>query len=479
MPTNIDPQSVVLFAGASMVIALVLCVAMRRHQRGDPAIAWLIASNLALLTAALGLLGRPYLGFEASSALVIGGAYTGVCCAFVAVLAAESRKPPLLALGLIGLTALGMQATITVTSGSANLLMLSSSVINSTLACWMTCTIWRLLRPYGKRIATLLALPFATFCFGYSLRIVAILGWPDSVAPMFATVLIVTMMAWAALILELGMISLRETQARRALSQALEKAEAASEAKSKFLRSISHELRTPLNAVIGFAELMRAETSGPLPVDYRPFVSHIHEAGKHLLSLITDLLDMSTIEAGKMQLDEESVALAAVMETVEHMIADKARRGAIALCFKTLPDAPSHVTADRRRLVQILTNLTDNAVKYTGTGGDVRVQAGMGEDGGLLLLIGDTGPGMTPDQLTDAMEFFGRVHGVESKIEGTGIGLPLARDMVAAHGGKMHIDSVPGEGTTITVSLPAWRSEASAAREDTHRGAKRLTARGL
>ncbi|MEM7505330.1 MAG: HAMP domain-containing sensor histidine kinase [Pseudomonadota bacterium] len=479
MPTNIDPKSVVLFAGASVVIALVLCVAMRRHERGDPAIGWLIASNLALLTAALGLLGRPYLGFEASSVLVIGGAYTGVCCAFVAVLAAESQKPPLVTLIVIGLVALGIQATIAVTSGSANLLMLSSSVINSTLTCWMTCTIWRLLRPYGRRIATLLALPFAAFCFGYTTRMVAILGWPDSVAPMAATVLIVTMMAWAALILELGMIALRETQARRALAKALEKAEAASEAKSKFLRSISHELRTPLNAVIGFAELMRAETSGPMPIDYRPFVSHIHEAGKHLLSLITDLLDMSTIEAGKMQLDEEPVLLSEVIEAVEHMVADKAKRGALTLNFKLLPNAPERVMADRRRLIQILTNLTDNAVKYTGKGGDVRVQAGQGEDGGLLLLIGDTGPGMTPAQLADAMELFGRVHGVESKIEGTGIGLPLARDMVTAHGGKMQIDSTPGEGTTITVSLPSWRSEVANEVEGASPPAERLTASGL
>lgn len=459
---TLDVKSVVLFAAASVVVALILCVAMRRHKRGDPAIAWLMASNTALLVAAIGLLARSSVEFETNSILVIAGAYCSIATAFLAVMAAEGRALPWRRLLGIGAFGIGVQAIAAFQGASTHALMLTSSTLNSALTLWMAWLIWRMLTPYGNNIAALLCLPFAAFFTGYSLRLIAVLVWPESLGPMFATVLIVVIMAWAAIILELGMIALREIQARTALGKALEDAEAASRAKSRFMSAISHELRTPLNGVLGLAELMRAETAGPMPPPYRPFIAEIQTSGQRLLSLITDILDISAQEEDGMVLNDQPIPPGDILAATRANIADAAQGKAQQVSCTTTSAAPAMIRTDPARLVQLLTRLADNAVAFTPPGGTITLLAGIAESGGALLMVRDTGPGMNAEQLAEARTLFGRVNGVDNPAAGRGIGLPLAHALADAHGGVITLYSAPGEGTTATLILPPERAISNA-----------------
>ena len=294
---RIDPASVVLFAAGSVVIALILCVALRRHKRGDQAIGWLMASNVAMLVASLGLLAISYLGFVLGSATVIGGAYAGISFALFAVLRAEGQVLPWRVIGGVGLAGTGMQAWLAAETGSVPLLMLTSSVLNSSLCLVAIRRVWQLTRGYGDRMAVLLCLPFAAIFTGYAMRLWVVAIWPEGQAPITATILIIVAMSWAAVILELGMIALRETQARVRLNAALEEVKQAHAARTKFLLGLSHEVRTPLNAILGMSELMRAELAGPLPDGYKEQVAQIQENGQDLLLLLSELIDAAGDDA--------------------------------------------------------------------------------------------------------------------------------------------------------------------------------------
>lgn len=452
MLPEIDAASVVLFAAASVVTALILCFAMRRNKRGDPAMKWLIASNLSLLAAASGMLTRPLIGFEASSILVIGGAYAGMCCAYFAVLRAEGERPRYALLVAIGVVSTAAQAALAIFAESATPLMLTSSAVNSVVTLLMTLGVWRRLRHYGSGTAILISLPFAAFFAGYFIRLILVLVWPESQAPLAATVMIITVMAWAAVILELGMIALRE-----ALAGALERLEAANVARSRFLLAISHELRTPLNAVLGLSELMRAESAGPLTEPYRTFVNHIHDNGRSLLGLVTDLLDIAAVENHALALEEAELDPTAIASETVESFAEAAEAAGVALTLKVARDAPRRMRADPVRLARAASNLIDNAVRFVGQGGTVEVEVSAAADGSMAIIVTDDGPGMPDAELARALELFGRVKGVEDPNEGVGVGLPLAREIVKAHGGRLEMTSAPGEGVTATAFLPASR----------------------
>lgn len=287
---EIDPTSAVLFAALSVTIALVICVALRRHRRGDAAIRWLMGSNTALFSAAIGVLLQPVIGFAVASMLVIAGAYLGIVCAFFAVLRAEGRALPWRLLGGIGVVGLTVQGALAARVDSHVPLMLTSSVLNSALTVYMIVRVWQVMRGYGSRMASLLCLPFAALFLGYFGRLIALGLAPDSDWPVTISLLIIVAMAWAAVILELAMIALREAQARVRLRDALERVEAAYAARTRFLLGISHDLRTPLNAILGLSELMRAQIGGPLPDGHLERAVAIQTAGQQLYELISDLL---------------------------------------------------------------------------------------------------------------------------------------------------------------------------------------------
>jgi PAS domain S-box-containing protein len=242
------------------------------------------------------------------------------------------------------------------------------------------------------------------------------------------------------------------------LAAAKAQAEAASRAKSGFLANMSHELRTPLNAIIGFAELIRAETMGPVGNHtYCDYAKDIHDSGHHLLSLINDVLDLSKIEADRMVLDEETVDLNAVVATCIRMSRTQATRGGVSLVSEIDPNA-TLVRGEQRRLMQVVLNLMSNAIKYTKQGGSVTIATRMRADGSLELSVRDTGCGIDERDLGIVMQPFGQIDNPYNRVnQGTGLGLPLARRLVELHDGSLRLESRIGIGTTATVMLPPGR----------------------
>ncbi|WP_247875853.1 sensor histidine kinase [Azospirillum sp. TSH100] len=242
---------------------------------------------------------------------------------------------------------------------------------------------------------------------------------------------------------------------RRRLESEKEHAEAANRAKSDFLANMSHELRTPLNAIIGFAEALMSGIFGPSPPKHSEYLAAIHQSGRHLLDLVNELLDMAKIEAGKLELFPARVALDELLDDCMALMEALAMRKGVALTRSAvMPDL--RVTVDGVRIRQAVLNVLSNAVKFTPPGGTVRVQASPGPGGsGAVIVIADTGVGMNADEMLIAMEPFRQVHNYLTKAEsGTGLGLPLARRFVEAHGGSLTLDSAPGVGTTVTIILP-------------------------
>jgi signal transduction histidine kinase len=233
--------------------------------------------------------------------------------------------------------------------------------------------------------------------------------------------------------------------------------------KSMFLATMSHELRTPLNAVIGFSQMLEAETFGPLGNKrYREYAGIIEKAGQHLLDLINDILDMSKIEAGKYELHREEIDCNAIIEDCAGIISVRAREQRIAI-VKDLPPRRIGFNADPRAIKQVLLNLLSNAVKFTPAGGRVTIR--MREQSGLLtLVVVDTGAGIPADQLDQLGNPFVTLRkNVAASPEGTGLGLALARALAQLHGGSLVIESVEGRGTTVTVTIPVEHRKCLAA----------------
>ena len=232
-------------------------------------------------------------------------------------------------------------------------------------------------------------------------------------------------------------------------------AEAANAAKSSFLAHMSHELRSPLNAILGFAEVVRDMHFGQSAVDrYMQYGGFIHQAGTHLLALIDDILDLAKVEAGKLDLQAATFALAELLDECGRKMRSMADRREVM--FQLTPTAADlMLKADRRRVKQMVVNLLSNAMKFTPAGGKVTLGAQRLADGGVAISIADTGVGMDSEQILLALEPFGRVQGAASADPtGTGLGLPIVRNLVEAHGGKLQIYSEPGKGTAARLVFP-------------------------
>jgi signal transduction histidine kinase len=219
--------------------------------------------------------------------------------------------------------------------------------------------------------------------------------------------------------------------------------------KSEFLANMSHELRTPLNAIIGFSEALREKMFGELNGKQIEYLNDIHASGRHLLSLINDILDLSKIEAGRMELDVQSFAGPPAFESALALVRERALKKSIALSLKCDP-ALGEVRADERKFKQILLNLLSNAIKFTPEGGCIAVDARL-NGAGLEIAVSDTGIGVAPKDQAAVFEEFRQVG---PRSEGTGLGLALTRRFVELHGGSIRLDSTPGQGTTFTFTLP-------------------------
>jgi signal transduction histidine kinase len=226
--------------------------------------------------------------------------------------------------------------------------------------------------------------------------------------------------------------------------------EVASRHKSEFLANMSHELRTPLNAVIGFAEVLRAKMAGDVNEKQAEYLDDIREAGEHLLSLINDILDLSKIEAGRMELALSRVDLPRAIAQAMTQVRPRALREGIELARDVDPRL-GEVEADERKLKQVLLNLLTNAVKFTPQGGCVKVVARRESDQ-INISVNDNGVGIAPEDQARLFENFRQVGA--SRAEGTGLGLALSKRFVELHGGSVAVDSAPGKGSTFTVVLP-------------------------
>ena len=275
--------------------------------------------------------------------------------------------------------------------------------------------------------------------------------------------LIVSLAAWLA-VRRLALTPLEQAReelaaSNEALRQAALLAEDANSAKSKFLAIVSHELRTPLNAVIGFSEIMHMQTFGKLgDPHYLEYADHINKAGKHLLAVISDILDTSKIEAGALELEDETFAIASAVDDALSFVNDRAMASGVTVSLSLAPDLPM-LRADRRRVTQILLNLLSNAVKFTLRGGRVQLGAAVDDSGGVVLSVADTGIGIAAKDIPLVLSPFGQVANAQSRQHaGTGLGLPLAKALVELHGGAFLLDSTPGAGTTVRCRFPASRS---------------------
>jgi signal transduction histidine kinase len=248
---------------------------------------------------------------------------------------------------------------------------------------------------------------------------------------------------------------LRRNQDR--LIAAKEAAEAANRAKSEFLANMSHELRTPLNAIIGFSGMMSDRMFGPLNEKYAEYANIIGDSGRHLVAIITDILDLAKADADRLLLTEEQVEIAEVVELGSKIIEDMARRAQIEFVSEIKKPLPAMI-GDPAKLTQILVNLLSNAVKFTAPGGTVRLTIEQPLSQGITFRVEDTGIGMSPDQIPIALAPFGQVgNSLTRQHDGVGLGLPLTKRLVELHGGTIEIDSEPGKGTIASVHLPEER----------------------
>ena len=232
--------------------------------------------------------------------------------------------------------------------------------------------------------------------------------------------------------------------------------ETASRHKSDFLATMSHELRTPLNAIIGFSEVLHEQMFGELNERQLAYVDDVLEAGKHLLSLINDVLDLAKIEAGGMELELSEVAIPEVLRSAVSMHSERASRGGVELSLTTEPEEIT-ISADGRRVRQIVFNLVSNAVKFTPAEGRVDVSARL-DDGQVEIAVADTGPGIAPEELETIFEEFKQATDGK-RAEGTGLGLPLSRKLVELHGGRLWVESAAGNGSTFRFTLPVGPTE--------------------
>jgi cell cycle sensor histidine kinase DivJ len=250
--------------------------------------------------------------------------------------------------------------------------------------------------------------------------------------------------------------AVRDATAQKAqearLVEAKAEAEAHNSGKSRFLANMSHELRTPLNTIMGFSDIMKARLFGPLPAKYGEYADLIHDAGRHLLDLINDVLDMSKIEAERFQLQLEPIDARDPVTAALRLMRVQADEAGLSLRAALPPDAVE-MEADTRALKQIALNLISNALKFTPRGGQVTVTLqAQGEV--MELVVADTGVGIAPEDLKRLGQPFEQAGDVKQRSKGTGLGLSLVRGLAELHGGEMIIESTLGEGTSVTVRLP-------------------------
>jgi signal transduction histidine kinase len=231
--------------------------------------------------------------------------------------------------------------------------------------------------------------------------------------------------------------------------------EAASQHKSEFLANMSHELRTPLNAIIGFSEVLTERMFGELNEKQDEYLKDIYASGQHLLSLINDILDLSKIEAGRMELEPSDFDLPSAIDNALTLVRERASRRGITL-GREIDERVASIRGDERKVKQVVLNLLSNAIKFTPEGGRIDVRAAVNQ-GLVEVSVADTGVGIAPEDQEAVFEEFRQVGTADKRVEGTGLGLALSRKFIELHGGRIWVKSQVGTGSTFTFTIPVRR----------------------
>jgi signal transduction histidine kinase len=258
-------------------------------------------------------------------------------------------------------------------------------------------------------------------------------------------------------------LAIQNARLFRELAYKSRQLEAASQHKSEFLANMSHELRTPLNAIIGFSEVLGERLFGELNEKQEEYLKDIHASGQHLLSLINDILDLSKIEAGRMELELTDFHLPAALDNALTLVRERAGRRGIAL-HVTTDERLDYVRADERKVRQVVLNMLSNAIKFTPEGGRIEVRA-KPVNGSVEISVSDTGVGIAPEDQEAIFEEFRQVGTADKKVEGTGLGLALSRKFIELHRGRIWVESQVGTGSPFTFTIPV-RCDLSQERKD-------------
>ncbi|WP_176846851.1 ATP-binding protein [Roseicitreum antarcticum] len=444
---------VVAIAAILVLSSLLLCVsALRNNAKVGERVGflWLSMTNLSLITGAVGLVAHTMLPLGASATLAISGAHLGILFGYFAVRAGLGEATSFYRYFGFAIPVLIGQAVLAFGLDTIDALLVTSSVLNGILSLYVAWRIWPLAQRFGPEVAALASLPFAAIGAAYLLRLVLLVADASAATITIATLVITFLLAFSALQWAFALIAFRAAQLNKRLEAERVRAEHANMLKSRFLSNMSHELRTPLNGVLGMAQVLQELVRDE---EQLRMIDTIRTSGEGLMGILNDILDLSKIEAGKMELENAPFRPVEVLTSIRRLHSPEAEAKGLNFALHWDPALDGVFQGDGHRLTQVLHNLTGNAIKFTQIG-KVELRAEV-TPGGMRIEVSDTGIGMTEAQLENAFDEFVQADvSITRRFGGTGLGMPIVKHLVTMMGGGVKIKSTAGQGTHVLLDIP-------------------------
>lgn len=459
MSELVELRVVIMVAAAIVIVSLILTSfagAEKEHRREKTAFLWLGATNVAFLAAVAGLLAGPWLPFGLAAVLVILGMLTGMLIGFVALSHGVGDRPDARVWLGLGLGIGAAQGVVAILFQSVEMLAMTSSVINGSLGLILGGRLWQRSRDYGVSLALLASAPFVTIGLAYLGRLWVIAADKGAYALAVATLAIMLTMAFSSLQWSFALAGFHAARLNRTLAAARDRAEAASVLKSRLLANMSHELRTPLNGILGMAQGLEDVVRDSPGKD---MLATMSESAQALLRRLTDVLDLSDLQSGRLELARDPFDLTALLAATLAPLAEQARAKGLAFGMDVRTEGTGWYLGDGPRIGQLVAKLAENAVGFTAQGRiDIRVRM---LPASVRIACVDTGIGMTPEQQARAFDAFMQADiSVTRRHDGAGMGLPIARALVQAMGGRLELASAPLQGSQFDIDLPLVQTEA-------------------